>query len=241
MSTHNDHSTSASDNHHMSRERLRDGTRKSKDIEGSGQTSQGLGKREHEDHNIQQNEKVKSRGTSEQDSNIPSVSKKGNQLAHSSARHGEDIASDDENQQESRKGRSKLERWTIHKERDFSATNMQPSLSSTAEEVESTDIDILLADELLKIEGNNASDLDAKGADEGEITDKLGDDRDRHLDTVAKLKKRSERFKLPMPGEKDMVVSKKPEHESQLAQTEGVVGAEVKPERPARKRRWTSS
>ncbi|KAJ6813628.1 FIP1[V]-like protein isoform X2 [Iris pallida] len=242
LSIHRDRPTSASDNHHMSKERFRESTRKSKDSEGIGPNSQGLGKRKHEDRNTQPYEKVKSKGTIEQESENPSVSKKSRQLAHSSERHGENIASDDENQEESRKGRSKLERWTSHKERDFSATAMLPSLSSKVVEVESTDNAVVATDVLPKIEGNIASDPDPKSADEGEITENLGDDQDRHLDTVEKLKKRSERFKLPMPGEKDTIVGKKPENEVQLIQqTESVADTEVKPERPARKRRWTGS
>lgn len=63
------------------------------------------------------------------------------------------------------------------------------------------------------------------------------------MDTVEKLKKRSERFKLPMPTEKDNNAGvKKMESETlPSAKTEGPADSEVKAERPPRKRRWTSS
>ena len=65
---------------------------------------------------------------------------------------------------------------------------------------------------------------------------------DRHLDTIAKLKKRSELFKLPMPSEKEAMEIKKKESESlPSAQSEHRTDSKIKPERPARKRRWISN
>lgn len=65
---------------------------------------------------------------------------------------------------------------------------------------------------------------------------------DRHLDTVAKLKKRTERFKLPMPSEKEAVAVKKVGSEAlPSAPSETPADSEVKQERPARKRRWVSN
>lgn len=165
-----------------------------------------------------------------------------NQLPHSSEKQGEgDLASDDERQHESRRGRSKLERWTSHLERDFNATDNVQSSSSRAKMGEDSINDIVPTDDLQKTEGNNTSDADPKGVDGGMCADKSGDDKDRHWDTVEKLKRRSERFKLPMPGEKDVTLSKRPENDAQLTQNETTTDTEVKPERPARKRRWTSS
>ncbi|KAI7731650.1 hypothetical protein M8C21_020329 [Ambrosia artemisiifolia] len=64
---------------------------------------------------------------------------------------------------------------------------------------------------------------------------------DKHLDTVEKLKKRNERFKLPMPIEKEALAVKKIENEPLVsALPETRPESEVKPERPARKRRLTS-
>lgn len=84
------------------------------------------------------------------------------------------------------------------------------------------------------------SDNKTAGAPETKETDTRPLD-DRHLDTVEKLKKRSERFKLPMPKEKDAVAIKKMESEAlPSAKNETPADSEVKPERPARKRRWIS-
>lgn len=66
----------------------------------------------------------------------------------------------------------------------------------------------------------------------------------RHLDTVEKLKRRSERFKLPLASEKDPLAIKKMESEplpSSQIDTPAPTNAEVKHERPPRKRRWISS
>lgn len=193
---------------------------------------------------------VSLKGTNEQESSNTSsatLSKKGHyqiheqpkshQLLDSLTKQGEeDLASDDENQQGSRRGRSKLERWTSHKERDYGATENAQTLSSSVnvKEVEGTNADMIQVDEMAKSEGNTHA-----GKLEGQSVDKISEDC--HLDTVAKLKRRSERFKLPMPGEKEMTVSKKVESEVQLIQNEAVADSEVKPERPARKRRWTGS
>eukprot|EP01018_Ginkgo_biloba_P009739 Gb_35381 [translate_table: standard] len=57
----------------------------------------------------------------------------------------------------------------------------------------------------------------------------------QHLETVAKLEKRRERFKQPICSEKP--VNKKVQYETSLQKETD----EVKPERPARKRRWASS
>jgi hypothetical protein len=62
------------------------------------------------------------------------------------------------------------------------------------------------------------------------------------LDTVEKLKKRSERFKLPMPSEKDAFSVKKMESEAvPSVKPETPADSEIKPERPPRKRRWISN
>ncbi|KAL2482778.1 FIP1[V]-like protein [Forsythia ovata] len=85
-----------------------------------------------------------------------------------------------------------------------------------------------------------AKEKDTAGAEVNDADTKPMDDR--HLDTVAKLKKRSERFKLPMPSEKDAMVIKKIESEPlPSGQTETRTDSEIKPERPARKRRWTGN
>lgn len=167
-------------------------------------------------------------------------------VRQSSKKHRED-ASDDDEQPDSRRGRSKLERWTSHKERDFSV-NMKSSTS-------------------LKIKENDAYNSTGPSSDRqhpNEHSKKVEDNQqlqqndktsvpeinnvdvkrmeDKHLETVEKLKKRSERFKLPMPGEKEATTTKKMENETfPSGQAEARPDSEVKPERPPRRRRWTSS
>jgi len=183
---------------------------------------------------------VSSKGVNEQENNNASLSNMVNKPPHSSEKQGEgDLASDYESQHDSKRGRSKLEQWTSHK--DYIATDNVQSSSPKAKEVEGTTDDIVTTDELPRTEGNDVSDSDPRGADGGQTADRSGDDRDRHLDTVEKLKRRSERFKLPMPGEKDVALSKRSENDAQSTQNEAPADTEVKPERPARKRRWTSS
>ncbi|XP_010939299.1 FIP1[V]-like protein isoform X1 [Elaeis guineensis] len=255
LSTHNERPSSASDSQQMYRDRHRENTRKGKDGEANEQNNQSLGRRKHEDHNIHQNDKVSLKGTNEQESSnfsSATLSKKDHhqiheqlkvhQLHDSLTKQGEeDLASDDENQQGSRRGRSKLERWTSHKERDYSATqNVQTLSSVSVKEDEVMNADVIQVDELTKTEGNtNAGELEPTSGDVGQTMDKIAEER--HLDTMAKLKRRSERFRLPMPGEKETTQSKKVENEVRLTQNEAVADTEVKPERPARKRRWTGS
>lgn len=162
----------------------------------------------------------------------------------------EDISSDVE-QQDSYRGRSKLERWTSHMERDFSMSG-KPSSSLKFKDIDKDNnnrsseagkpvdesaktSDTIDNQQVLLVEGKDSVDMESKDAD----TKGLGD---RHIDTVEKLKKRSERFKLPMPSEKEAVTIKKLEGEPlPSAKSENSVDSEVKQERPARKRRWISN
>ncbi|WOK92269.1 FIP1[V]-like protein [Canna indica] len=247
LNTHSDRHPTA-DSQHMYKERHRDSTSKIKDVQ---QNKQGSGKRKHDDYH--QTEKVYNKDANKQESTDVSsttLSKKdahqiheprdGSQQHNSIRKQGEDDpASDDENQG-SKRGRSKLERWTSHKERDYDAISNTPTLSASSKD---NNVDVGQADDLMtKTELNNiAVELDAKGADGGQIVDKMIDDQDRHLDTVAKLKRRSERFKLPMPKDKDIPLNKKMENEVQASNNEASLDSDIKPERPARKRRWTGS
>jgi hypothetical protein len=84
-------------------------------------------------------------------------------------------------------------------------------------------------------EARDSADMESRDDDSKESGD-------RHLDTVERLKKQSERFKLPMPSEKETLVIKKLESEPlPSAKTENPVESEVKQERPPRKRRWISN
>jgi hypothetical protein len=151
----------------------------------------------------------------------------------------EDAMSDDENREDSRRGRSKLERWTSHKEIEYS--NVENETTHTFLPIKA-DVQTP-ANELGKSDVSTIGNSEIKGSAEiGQTSDKMAEERDRHLDTVERLKRRSERFKLPMPGEKEAPQSKKVDTEVQPPQNESVAAdMEVKLERPARKRRWTGS
>ncbi|KAG6473341.1 hypothetical protein ZIOFF_067256 [Zingiber officinale] len=232
------------------RERQRENISKTRDVEGKQQNNQVLGKRKHDDR--PQNEKVYNKDSNKHESNISStiVSKADPHQCHepyenfqhtnSSRKQGDDEpASDDENQS-SRRGRSKLERWTSNKERDYDAINNTEALSSL-KDIEGNMDNRVQADALTKNEVNNITSQSDVKDDAGQVVDKTNDDQDRHLDTVAKLKKRSERFKLPMPRDKENGSNRKLDTEVQLSNNEASVDSEIKPERPARKRRWTAA
>ncbi|KAK8515405.1 hypothetical protein V6N12_075447 [Hibiscus sabdariffa] len=167
---------------------------------------------------------------------------------NSSRKHREDASSGDE-QQDSKRGRSKLERWTSHTERDYSI-NSKSSASLTFKEIEK--INDVVSSESKKIadgpgksvepaENHHPPLSDNKTVNEPEVKD--ADTRpleDQHIDTVEKLKKRSERFKLPTPREKDAPEIKTESEIQPSVKNETPVDSEVKHERPARKRRYVS-
>lgn len=166
----------------------------------------------------------------------------------SKKQHQDGISSDDE-QQDSHRGRSKLERWTSHKERDFSINKSSSSLkfkdidkesnggsSEAGKPVDESAKAVGVDNQQPSLtESRDSVDMESRDADSKESGD-------RHLDTVERLKKRSERFKLPMPSEKEALVIKKLESEPlPSVKSENPVESEVKQERPARKRRWISN
>lgn len=171
-------------------------------------------------------------------------------MQHQPSKKHREEASSDEEQQDSRRGRSKLERWTSHKERDFSIKSKSSSTLNFKDMDKNNNGGLVeaskLPDEPLKpadaadsqhalAEESNATNLEVKDADTKPL-------EGRHLDTVEKLKKRSERFKLPMPSDKDALAIKKMENETLPSAKSGTpLDSEIKPERPARKRRWISN
>lgn len=166
-----------------------------------------------------------------------------------SRKHRDEIFSDDE-QQDAQRGRSKLERWTSHKERDFNVSNKSSSSLKFKDidkdnKVESSEAGKQVDESAKTVDVDNQHILLAEGRDSVDVDGKDGDSKglgDRHLDTVERLKKRSERFKLPMPSEKEALAIKKLESEPlPSAKSENPVDSEVKQERPARKRRWISN
>ncbi|KAL2502502.1 FIP1[V]-like protein [Forsythia ovata] len=112
-------------------------------------------------------------------------------------------ASSDDEKPGSR-GSSKLERWTGNNERDFSIISKSSSTS------ESKDIDThkKVSDQPPR----SSNQIDTGGAQVNNADEKT--EGDKHLDTVAKLKNRSERFKLPMPSDKYIMAIKKMECET---------------------------
>ncbi|KAL5994565.1 hypothetical protein ACLOJK_024618 [Asimina triloba] len=288
-SSRNDRPGSASDSQRVYKERHKDNARKSKELEGGDHSTLIPSKRKHDDPGSYRNEKVGTKSTGEHgsgnmsmtghpDSRDRSQSRSSSAAAapqkshhrhhedheaqhQSSRKHGEDATSDDEQQSNSARGRSKLERWASHKERDIDTSVVSPiSLLKGKDTVgrnhnnkslpsEGTDGPVKtssLVDNQHPSGGEeNAGDFASKDTNmavaasadtQHANTEKVGDDR--HLDTVAKLKKRSERFKLPMPSEKDNATSKRAENEAVLGSAEAASNTEIKQERPARKRRW---
>lgn len=169
---------------------------------------------------------------------------------HPSRKHNrEEGVSSDEEQPESKRGRSKLERWTSHKERDF---NISKSSSSSSMKIKQMDTHSKLPDQPSNTPEAKQHHPSNNEKDAGSLGINSNDKKpieDKHLDTVEKLKKRSERFKLPMPGEREQPSSatiKKMENELPHpplppAQSETCADSEIKAERPARKRRWTNN
>ncbi|KAF0910374.1 hypothetical protein E2562_001544 [Oryza meyeriana var. granulata] len=229
----------------VSRDRYRESGRKGRNSDINEQDLPKSGKRRREDHETHRSGKVDAKGVSEQgNSRDHAMSSKKSQNPQRDAlmkQVEEDPMSDDENHEDSRRGRSKLERWTSHKEIDYSSIDNEnaPAFSSIKSDVQAPTADELGKSETAAVAGN--SELKS-GGDAGQTSDKTTEERDRHLDTVERLKRRSERFKLPMPREKDAPQSKKADSEVQPPQIESAAAdLEVKPERPARKRRWTGS
>ncbi|KAL6637751.1 hypothetical protein ACP70R_025323 [Stipagrostis hirtigluma subsp. patula] len=242
----NNRLSSSSDARHVSRDRHRETTRKGRNSEPSERDLHRSSKRRREDNESHRSGKVENKEVREQENSRDntSLSKKSQnpQPVSSFVKQGEeDSISDDENHEDSRRGRSKLERWTSHKDIDYS--NIDNETTETFSSIKA-DVQAPTADESGKSQvsatvGN--SDIKSSG-DTGQTSEKMTEERDRHLDTVERLKRRSERFKLPMPGEKEAAQSKKVDTEVQPPQNESApADMEVKPERPARKRRWTGS
>ncbi|KAJ0673709.1 putative pre-mRNA polyadenylation factor Fip1 domain-containing protein [Helianthus annuus] len=223
------HRESSKDTHVVQDKKHKETLKKGKETDGTIHNSLSTSRRNREDNNSQKSERASSRGNIEQRANDQNPG-----IRKSSKKHKEkeNASSDDDEQQESKKGRSKLERWTSHKEKDFTL------------DVKETDIkykdngpSTKLPEESVKPQEN----LEKPKPLAEEKAEDAKPPEDKHLDTVEKLKKRSERFKLPMPSEKEALAVKKIENEPLIsAQPETQPESEVKSERPARKRRWTS-
>uniref|UniRef100_UPI001CB9B113 FIP1[V]-like protein n=1 Tax=Erigeron canadensis TaxID=72917 RepID=UPI001CB9B113 len=226
------YTASSKDMHGVQEKKHKESVRKGKETDGGVHSSLATSRRNREDHISQKSERASSRGMLEQRSSDQNPMPR-----KSSKKHKENASSEDE-QQESKKGRSKLERWTSHKDRDFNL----PTKTSASLDLKETD--------RYNDNGPPSKPLEESSKPQEIIetpkplAEEKNDDpkpEDKHLDTVEKLKKRSERFKLPMPSEKEALIIKKIENEPlPSVQPEIRPESDVKPERPARKRRWTS-
>ncbi|KAL3623943.1 hypothetical protein CASFOL_032759 [Castilleja foliolosa] len=212
--------------------RQKEGSRKGKEFESGERSSLIPSKRNQDEQSGQISEMVNSKGTTKQ-TNVENDTHTSHQ---SSRKHGKEASSDEEQTTDSRKGRSKFERWTSPLERDFSTT--KTSLSSSKK---SKHLDTNNSGEAPKPSKKAEDDKDA--SDETNNANAKVTEDNTHTDTVERLKKRRERFKLPMPSEKEALAIKKIVNEPlpSSAQTENHPDSEIKPERPARKRRWTGN
>ncbi|PPD75692.1 hypothetical protein GOBAR_DD27380 [Gossypium barbadense] len=165
-STRSDHAVNGSDSQRGHEKKRKENIRKTRESEGGGPITLGSAKRSNEDLSGLNNE-----------TGLKSDEKSENPVYNSSRKHREDASSDDE-QQESKRGRSKLERWTSHEERDYNI-NSKSSTSSRLKEIENI--------------YNVGSSKSYKIPDESKP--EIRDADTRPSDTVEKLKKRSERWR----------------------------------------------
>lgn len=175
------------------------------------------------------------------------------------------VAADDSASEEEhvKRGRSKLERWASQKERDDANKWDNDAIKhrntpinheeSAAGKEEQTKMEWSVGTELKRKPGKerphsreqddhtaNQECKEAVSSEPVHVADGTRSDADQsgnrqHFETVAKLEKRRERFKQPIPNEKE--TQKKAENETLLENETD----EVKQERPARKRRWGGS
>ncbi|KAG5243763.1 FIP protein [Salix suchowensis] len=257
-STRVDRTVDTSDNPRVPEKKHKENPRKNKESESGDHGTLGPSKRNQDDLNGHSDEVVLKRSRE-------AGSKEAEMQRNSSKRLKKDASSDDE-QQDSRRGRSKLERWTSHKERDYNVSKSSASLkfkegdrnnnggslqSSKLSDEPPKKVDTV--EKRTKVDtvekrstGEEKDDVDAENKDSDTKPENKDSDtkpsEDRHSDTVEKLKKRSERFKLPMPSEKDAFSLKKIESEAPPSvKPEAPADSEIKPERPPRKRRWISN
>ncbi|CAN4113184.1 unnamed protein product [Withania somnifera] len=241
VSSREDRAPHASDNPRVNVKRHKDYLKKGKEFEDDHNSHVALNMNKDE-LSGQRNELVRSKGKFVRRTNENKIHKN-----HQSSRKHQEAASSDDEQEDSRGGRSKLERWTSHKERDFGIDAKSSSLNMKDNDVhKSTGFSLSNKNQyeaLKMVEDSQQPAANNKNGGGPEINNtETKPVEDKHLETVEKLKKRSERFKLPMPSEKEAPVSKKVEADPlSSVQSEIPPDTEVKPERPARRRRWTSN
>ncbi|KAJ6863366.1 hypothetical protein NC652_040042 [Populus alba x Populus x berolinensis] len=250
-STRIDRTLDTSDNQRVHEKKRKENTRKNKESDGGDHGTLGPSRRNQEDQSGHSDEMILKRSRAPGNGDAEILIQR-----NSSKRHKEDASSDDE-QQDLRRGRSKLERWTSHKERDYNISKSSASLkfkeihrNSNGGSLQGSKLPDELPKKVETVEKRTKVETVEKHpvSEEKDVAEMVNKDtdmkpsEDRHLDTVEKLKKRSERFKLPMPGEKDAPAIKKTENEAlPSVKPETPADSEIKPERPPRKRRWISN
>ncbi|PWA51288.1 Pre-mRNA polyadenylation factor Fip1 [Artemisia annua] len=208
-----------SDLHRVQEKKHKESIQKGRERDGVSHSSLAPSKKNREDHSIQRSDRMM-------------VERENGGRNHrnrqSSRKHREDVPSEDE---DSKRGRSKLERWTSHKDIDLSA-GIDSSASHNVDETDRyEDVDPIKPQEIHENFNSNPKSL----------VEENGEAEGKHLDAVEKLKKRSERFKLPMSIEnEDLAVNKVENELLPPIQGEPHPDLAIKPERPPRKRRWTS-
>uniref|UniRef100_A0A2P2LM47 Uncharacterized protein MANES_14G111700 n=1 Tax=Rhizophora mucronata TaxID=61149 RepID=A0A2P2LM47_RHIMU len=240
-SSRTDRAIDISDNQKVNEKKVKENMRRHKEPGGGNHSALGPSRRNQGDQSshIDEMRLEDTKGRESLENEIP--------VQNPSKRQREEALSADE-LEESRRGRSKLERWTSHKERDYSI-NSKSSASLKFKEINKNGNGVSSEASKLPTKPPKRAepvqnqpfgeDKDASDANKDSDTKPL---EDRHLDTVEKLKKRGERFKLPMPGDKDPLALKKKENEAVPSiNTEAPTDSAIKPERPARKRRWISN
>ncbi|KAL9223910.1 hypothetical protein vseg_000003 [Gypsophila vaccaria] len=236
----NDRAISASDNQKFHEEKLKNNLKNARAFEGH--STSGTSKRHQGEKGVAKDtadvKGLSKRATVEHDASLQNLSRE--------VREG---ASSDDEHQDSKRGRSKLERWTSHKDRDRDMSSKSSSLkikemNKNRKLSGSTTVG---GDESIKnneLEDSNQSLAAVKESGRGsEVRDEDAKSENcHHVDTFEKLERRKERFKLQLESEKEPSAMKKMENESiPSSQNETPVNAEVKQERPPRKRRWLSS
>ncbi|CAK7338243.1 unnamed protein product, partial [Dovyalis caffra] len=250
-STRIDRTMDTFDNQRVHEKRHKENTRKNKEYDGGDHGTLGPSRRNQEEQSGHSDEMVLKRAREPGNGEAEILMQQ-----NSSKRQKEDASSDEE-QQDSRRGRSKLERWTSHKERDYNISKSSASLkykeidkNNNGRSLEGSKLPdeppkkVEIVEKQTKVESVEKHPT-GEEKDVADVENKDTDTKpseDRHLDTVEKLKKRSERFKLPMPSEKDAFAIKKMESDAlPSVKPEAPADSEIKPERPPRKRRWISN
>ncbi|KAJ9548479.1 hypothetical protein OSB04_021022 [Centaurea solstitialis] len=108
------HNSGATDMHRVQDKKHKENVRKNKETDGVAHSSMAPSRRNRDDHNSQKSERVSSTGVLEQGNG------ENTRLNRQSSRKHKANASPEDEHKDSRKGRSKLERWSSHKDVDFS-------------------------------------------------------------------------------------------------------------------------